>query len=242
MYSRTSAGRWSTRKWPKRAQMHGWRRRRRMATSWSMAISCCADETSSTLTARWLPCHRAVQTVAKPPLPIGLPIVSVEKSCTSSCVASSERTSETVMSGPPPEFVRRSNGRGAKRGNPCMDTELLSCSWHIRLCLCRRRRHKKTSATRTSATLQARAHIRERPTSYGRPSTPRTAAIIAGIDGGACKHVGPNRPLNGAYVPGEQSTQKVPALPWRLPRGQAVHSVAPTERSLPGLQEEHSPR
>ena len=56
------------------------------------------------------------------------------------------------------------------------------------------------------------------------------------------EHVGPKRPSYGAYEPGEQSTQNVPALPWRLPRGQAVHSAAPTERSLPGLQEEHSPR
>jgi hypothetical protein len=45
------------------------------------------------------------------------------------------------------------------------------------------------------------------------------------------KHAGPKRPPYGAYVPGEQSTQNVPASPWRLPRGQAVHSAPPKERS-----------
>ena len=75
--------------------MDGWRRRRSMASLVQLRPARAA--TLNTLIARSLPCHRANQMVAKPPLPIGLPIVSVDKSTASRCVASSERTLRPLL-------------------------------------------------------------------------------------------------------------------------------------------------
>ena len=94
----------------------------------------------STLTARLLPCHRALQTVAKPPLPIGLPIISVEKSTTSSWVGSSEGTecTECTVAGLAEFNVRGERRDKRQRDTSFKDTEWFSNGWmSFRVCLSR---------------------------------------------------------------------------------------------------------
>ena len=168
MYSRTSAGHSSTHIWPKRAQMDGWRRRRSMASLVQLRPARAA--TLNTLIARSLPCHRANQMVAKPPLPIGLPIVSVDKSTASRCVASSERT------------LRRSCRRAAVRLTP-------SCSWaHFCAVAVARGKQPQTKAPPLVQHWRGRTDTSCTMITAGAAATRLAAASSAGGVGGACEH------------------------------------------------------